>query len=81
MARSHGQALLRRVSFSGRRQIFRRSPRIAVLLQTMHDIIGNSVALFFRQLLAKTADKFARAKEVPVWCGKNGCKSCCPPTS
>jgi hypothetical protein len=52
-----------------------------VLLQTMHDIIGNSVALFFRQLLAKTADKFARAKEVPVWCGKNGCKSCCPPTN
>jgi hypothetical protein len=50
MARSHGQALLRRVSFSGRRQILRQSPRIAVLLQTMHDIIGNSVALFLGQL-------------------------------
>lgn len=34
-----------------------------MLLQTMHDIIGNSVALFFRQLLAKTPHKFARAPE------------------
>jgi hypothetical protein len=31
-----------------------------VLLQAMHDIIGNSVAFFFRQLLAKTPYKFAR---------------------
>jgi hypothetical protein len=33
MARSHEQALLRRVSFSGRWQVFRKPPRIAVLLQ------------------------------------------------
>jgi hypothetical protein len=32
-----------------------------VLLQTMHDIIGNSVAFFFRQPLTKTPHKFARA--------------------
>ena len=46
MARSHEQALLRRVSFSGRRQIFGEPPRITVLFQTMNDIIGNAVAFF-----------------------------------
>jgi hypothetical protein len=40
------------VSFSGRWQIFGEPPRITVLFQTMHDIIGNAVAFFFRQLLA-----------------------------
>ncbi len=63
MARSHAQALLRRVSFSGRRQIFGEPPGIAVLLQPMHDIIGNSVALFLGQLLAKIPHKFARASQ------------------
>jgi hypothetical protein len=28
---------------------------LAVLLQTMHDIIGNSVAFFFRQFVASSA--------------------------
>jgi hypothetical protein len=46
MAYSHEQVLLRRVSFSRRRQIFRQSPRIAVLLQSVNDIIGNAVAFF-----------------------------------
>jgi hypothetical protein len=34
------------------RQFFRQPPGIAVLLQTMHDIIGNPVTIFFRQLPA-----------------------------
>jgi hypothetical protein len=34
-----------------------------VLLQAMHDIIGNSVAFFFRQFLTKSAHKFPRAPE------------------
>jgi hypothetical protein len=29
----------------------------------MHDIIGNSVAFFFRQFLAKSAHKLARASQ------------------
>jgi hypothetical protein len=49
------------VSFSGRRQFFGQPPRITVLLQTMNDIIGNAVAFFFSQLLAKSSHKFARA--------------------
>ena len=36
---------------------------IAVLLQAMHEIIGNSVAFFFRQFVAKSAHKFARASK------------------
>ena len=32
-----------------------------MVLQTTHDIIGNSVAFFFRQPLAKSAHKLARA--------------------
>jgi hypothetical protein len=47
------------VPFAGRRQTFRQSPRIAVLLQAMHDIIGNTVTFLFRQFLAKSAHKFA----------------------
>jgi hypothetical protein len=34
-----------------------------MLFQTTHDIIGNSVALFFVQLLAKSAHKFARPSQ------------------
>jgi hypothetical protein len=34
-----------------------------VLLQAIHDIISNSVALFFRQFLPKTSHKFARTSE------------------
>jgi len=59
MACSHEQALLRRVSFSRRRQVLGQSPRIAVLLQLVHDIIGNSVAFFFGQFFSKSANKFA----------------------
>jgi hypothetical protein len=51
------------VSFSWWRQFFGQAPRIAVLLQLMHDIIGNSVSLFFRQFRAKTAHEFARSSE------------------
>jgi hypothetical protein len=40
------------MTFLRRRQFLRQSPRIAVLFQAMHDIIGNSVAFFFRQFLA-----------------------------
>jgi hypothetical protein len=47
------------VSVSWRRQFFRQSPRIAELLQLVHDIIGNTVAFLFRQFLAKSAHKFA----------------------
>jgi hypothetical protein len=43
------------MSFSGWRQLLRQSPGIAVLFQTMHDIIGNTVALFFCQFLTKAA--------------------------
>jgi hypothetical protein len=49
------------MSFPRRRQIFGQPPRIAVLLQLVHDIIGNSVTLFFRQFLAKPAHEFADA--------------------
>jgi hypothetical protein len=50
-----------------------------VLLQAIHDIIGNAVAFFFRQLLAKSAHEFARERDceaafetrnslvVPIW--------------
>jgi hypothetical protein len=41
----------------------RQAPWIAVLLQTMHDIIGNPVAFFFRQSFAKTAHEFARTSQ------------------
>jgi hypothetical protein len=34
-----------------------------MLLQLMHDVIGNSVAFVFCQFLAKSAHKFARALE------------------
>ena len=34
-----------------------------MLLQAIHDIIGNSIAFFFRQPHAKSAHKFARASE------------------
>jgi hypothetical protein len=61
MVRSQQQALLRRVSFPRRWQVLRQSPRIAVLLQTMNDIISNAVAFFFGQLLAKSAHQFACA--------------------
>jgi hypothetical protein len=37
------------VSFSERRQIFGQPPRIAVLFQSMNDVVGNSVAFFFHQ--------------------------------
>jgi hypothetical protein len=46
---------------SGRPQILRQSPRIAMLFQPMHNIVGNSVAFFFRQLLTETAHKFSCA--------------------
>ncbi len=46
-----------------RRQLVRQSPWIPVLLQTVHDIIGNSVAFFLAQLLAKPAHKFARTPQ------------------
>jgi hypothetical protein len=45
------------MSFSGRQQFLRQAPRIAVLLQPMHDIVGNAVAFFFRQFLTKPANK------------------------
>ena len=35
-----------------------------MLLQLMHDIVGNSVAFFFGQFLAKSAHKFAHASGV-----------------
>jgi len=44
MAQSHEQVLLRRVSFSWRRQFIDNSPWIAVLLQAFHNIIGYAVA-------------------------------------
>ncbi len=34
-----------------------------MLLQLMHDIIGNSVTFFFGQFLAKSAHQFARASQ------------------
>lgn len=37
------------------RQVLRLPPWISVLLQTMHDIIGNSVAFCYRQFLTKSA--------------------------
>jgi hypothetical protein len=43
-----------------RRRGFFISPRIAVLLQAMHGIIGNAVAFFVGQFLAKSAHKSAR---------------------
>ena len=63
MARLHEQALLGRVSFSGRWQIFGEPPKIAVLLQAMHDVIGNSVALFLCQFLTEATHEFARASQ------------------
>jgi hypothetical protein len=42
-----------------RRQIFGEPPWIAVLLQLVHDIIGNTVTFFFGQFLTKSAHKFA----------------------
>jgi hypothetical protein len=51
------------MSFSGWRQLLRQSPGIAVLFQTMHDIIGNTVALFFCQFLTKAAHEFARTSQ------------------
>jgi hypothetical protein len=46
------------MSFSGRRQFLRQPPWITLLFQLMHDVIGNSVAFFFGQFLAKSAHKF-----------------------
>ena len=34
-----------------------------MLLQTMHDIIGDAIAFFFSQFLAKPAHKFARTSQ------------------
>jgi hypothetical protein len=34
-----------------------------VLFQAIHDIIGNAVAFFFGQFIAKSAHKFARASQ------------------
>ena len=34
-----------------------------MLLQTMHDVIRNSIALFFRQFVAKSAHKLACASQ------------------
>jgi hypothetical protein len=51
---------LGRMSFSGW-ALLRQSPRVAVLLQSIHDIIGNSIPLFFGQFLAKSAHEFPRA--------------------
>jgi hypothetical protein len=45
------------MSFPRRRQIFGQPPRIAVLLQLVHDIVGNPVAFFFCQFLTKPANK------------------------
>ena len=42
-----------------RRIFLGQPPRIAVLLQLVHDIIGNSVALFFCQFPRKAAHQFA----------------------
>ena len=44
-------------------QLLRQSPGIAVPFQTMHDIIGNTVALFFCQFLTKAAHEFARTSQ------------------
>jgi hypothetical protein len=35
------------MSLAGRRQIFRQSPRIAVLLEPMHYVIGDAIAFRF----------------------------------
>lgn len=36
---------------------------VAVLLQSVHDIVGNAEAFFFRKFFAKPAHKFARAPQ------------------
>jgi hypothetical protein len=37
----------RRISFAGRRQIFWQLPRIAVLLEPMHYVIGDAIPFLF----------------------------------
>jgi hypothetical protein len=54
------------MTFLWRRQFLRQPPGITLLLQSMHDIIGNSVSFFFRQFLPKAANKFARAFQFSV---------------
>lgn len=48
---------------AGWRQIFRQAPRIAVLLQLVHYVIGNTIAFFLRQPLPQATNELSSAAQ------------------